>query len=242
MNTFAQTLPQNAQPASARGRVDFVLAASWQPGFCETRPGKQECVSQRENRFDATHFSLHGLWPQPGSKVYCGVDAAEIAADKAGRWHGLPALELDEATRAELDRVMPGTQSSLQRHEWIKHGTCHGGSAQAYYAQSLRLMAELNGSAVRALFAARIDMEVTVSEIRAAFDDSFGAGAGKRVKVACVTDPSNGRRLIGEITIGLAGGFPGDIGEGATLAELIPAAGTTAPGCPAGTVDAAGFQ
>src|SRR3546814_1497468 len=42
----------------------FVLAVSWQPAFCETRPAKPECVTQDEDRFDASHFALHGLWPR----------------------------------------------------------------------------------------------------------------------------------------------------------------------------------
>src|SRR3546814_10932851 len=52
----------------------FVLAVSWQPAFCETRPAKPECVTQDEDRFDASHFALHGLWPQPRGNVYCGVE------------------------------------------------------------------------------------------------------------------------------------------------------------------------
>ena len=42
---------------------DYVLAASWQPSFCETKPDKDECESQTGDRFDATHFAIHGLWP-----------------------------------------------------------------------------------------------------------------------------------------------------------------------------------
>src|SRR3546814_5265076 len=52
----------------------FVLAVSWQPAFCETRPAKPECVTQDEDRFDASHFALHGLWPQPRGNVSCGVE------------------------------------------------------------------------------------------------------------------------------------------------------------------------
>ena len=60
-----------------------VLAASWQPAFCETRPAKPECLSQTEDRVDATGFSLHGLWPQPVDNVYCGVPPELRAVDEA---------------------------------------------------------------------------------------------------------------------------------------------------------------
>lgn len=220
------------------GRADFVLAASWQPGFCETRPAKTECVTQTGDRFDATHFALHGLWPQPGSNVNCNVAPDIAAADKAGRWEDLPDVTLPEDVRAELDRVMPGTASFLDRHEWIKHGTCYG-TMEEYYADSLAVMRDLNASAVRDLFAGNIGAALTSGQIREAFDDAFGPGAGVRVRVNCVTDPSNGRRLIGELTIGLSGEIDGQ----ASLADLIfAAAPTDDAGCPKGIVDAAGFQ
>ena len=53
---------------------DMVLAISWQAGFCETRPRLPECRSQTNKRYDANHFALHGLWPQPGNLAYCDVD------------------------------------------------------------------------------------------------------------------------------------------------------------------------
>ena len=57
--------------------AEALLAVSWQPAFCETKPGKPECTSMTTARFDATHLALHGLWPQPRSKAYCGVPQSE---------------------------------------------------------------------------------------------------------------------------------------------------------------------
>ena len=220
-------------------RVDFLLAASWQPGFCETRPDTRECRTQTPDRFDASHFTLHGLWPQPFSNIYCGVPANAEQDDRAGRWDDLPEVTLEAATRAELAKVMPGTASRLERHEWIKHGTCHGGTMEEYYADSLALIRALNASAVRALFAGKLGASLTTTQIRAAFDTAFGPGAGSRVRVSCVTDPSNGRRLIGEITIGLSG----EIDDETNLSDLISTAAPTAdPGCSGGIVDAVGLQ
>ncbi|MEX0405081.1 ribonuclease [Aquibium sp. LZ166] len=220
-------------------RVDFVLAASWQPGFCETRPDKTECTTQTNGRFDASNFSLHGLWPQPRSNVYCQVAPDVAADDKAGRWEALPEVTLDGDTRSELDKVMPGTASLLERHEWVKHGTCYGDTMEEYFADSLAIMSDLNASAARELFAENVGATLTAVQIREAFDASFGPGAGSRVRVSCVTDPSNGRRLIGEITIGLSG----EIDDEANLSDLIFAATPTDDaGCTQGIVDAAGLQ
>ncbi|QDY99350.1 ribonuclease [Nitratireductor mangrovi] len=225
--------------APARRKTELVLAVNWQPGFCETRPKVRECRSQSAGRYDASHFSLHGLWPQPPGTVYCGVPERLVETDRSGSWRSLPELGLEADLLRELFTVMPGAASYLHRHEWFKHGSCYGTDAQAYYADSLALMRALNASAARDFFAARIGRKVTAAQIRRAFDEAFGEGAGGRVRVACVIDPSNGRRLIGEITIALGG----PIGEGASLADLIHAARPTGnTGCPEGIVDPAGLQ
>ena len=39
----------------------YALAISWQPAFCETLPRRRECREQTHDRFDASHFFLHGL-------------------------------------------------------------------------------------------------------------------------------------------------------------------------------------
>lgn len=224
------------RPADAGG-PRYVLAVSWQPAFCEGKPDKAECATQTAGRFDAASFALHGLWPQPRSNVFCHVGADLVAADKNGDWDRLPAPAVSAATRAKLERVMPGTMSHLDRHEWIKHGTCYDGdTAEDYFAASVALVDALNASPVRALFAGRIGEAVTGAEIRDAFEEGFGAGAGSRVRIACNKDGD--RNLIVELTIGLSG----EIGEEPPLGALIAAAEPTDPGCPGGIVDPAGLQ
>jgi len=223
---------------AAAGRAPaYVLAASWQPAFCEGKPDKVECATQTADRFDAGNFSLHGLWPQPRGNVFCHVPPDLVDADKAGDWARLPAPALTPQTRARLERAMPGTMSNLERHEWIKHGTCYGGdTADEYFAESVTLLDALNASPVRALFATSVGREVPAPLIREAFDEGFGAGAGDRVRIACRKDGE--RNLIVEMTIGLSG----EIGEETALGALIAAARPTDPGCPGGVVDEVGLQ
>src|SRR5438552_1569673 len=52
------------KPAGS-GKPEYVFALSWQSAFCETKSNKTECRAQNPNEFDATNFTLHGLWPQP---------------------------------------------------------------------------------------------------------------------------------------------------------------------------------
>ena len=213
-----------------------MLAASWQPAFCETKPDKVECQTQTPERFDASHFALHGLWSQPRSVGYCRVEQPQIEDDKAGRWDQLPAVTLEPATAEELNKVMPGTQSHLERHEWTRHGTCYGTPPDEYFSDALALMRALNGSAVQRLFASHVGQFLSFADISKAFDQSFGEGAGRRVRMQCARD--NGRLIISELTIGLTG----NITPQSSLADLIAAAQPTKTECPGGIVDVAGQQ
>ena len=125
------------------------------------------------------------------------------------------------------DRIMPGTQSLLHRHEWIKHGTCYSDAAERYYRDSLALMKQLNASAVRALFADNIASTVTAAQVRERFDAAFGAGAGARVKLICQQD--GGRRLITELQVHLQGRVTEVGGLGALLAADRKSARAAAP-------------
>ena len=130
---------------------------------------------------------------------------------------------------------MPGTQSMLERHEWIVHGTCSGvvagqllspRDAVPRHDQQLRRR--------RRSLRSNVGKRLDGSQIRAAFDTAFGKGAGDRVRVACERDGD--RQLISEITIGLRGDVMGTGGIG----ELIAASSPTDPGCNGGIVDPAG--
>lgn len=230
----AAMLTATVLPFPVAATDSYVLAISWQPAFCESRPDTPECRSQTAERFDALHFALHGLWPEPRGNVYCGVEPGVRASDEARHWDRLPAIGLTTGTREALERVMPGSRSFLHRHEWIKHGSCYGASPEGYFGDSLRLMAELNGSAVRNLFAAGIGRVVTGRAIRERFDEAFGAGTGDRVEVVCRR--VGARRLIAELRVGLVG----PIAAGRSLGALLAAAPARAPGCTAGIVDRVG--
>ena len=227
-----------ARPANSE---TYVLAISWQPAFCESAPRKPECRSQTARRLDARQFSLHGLWPQPGSSTWCATDAASIEADKNGRWRDIAMPRLSQPLWQRLQLAMAGTQSDLHRHEWIKHGTCMAGvDAETYFGLSLALLDKVNASALGRLFAANSNSRITASQIRNAFEENFGKGSGERLRIACFDDGK--RRLVIEITIGLKGMLAAGQLDNAAFSALVLAAPKTDPGCPGGLVDIAGVQ
>lgn len=237
---LAACSPESSKEAGTGEGQAFVLAASWQPAFCETRPRLRECATQTSQRFDANNFALHGLWPQPRSQSHCGVDQQIVELDKSGRWRDLPWQHLPRPLWDRLRKVMPGTMSGLHKHEWIKHGTCMAGANSVdYFAVSLDLMAHLNGSTLRDLLARRIGQSASAAEMRQAFEADFGEGAGKRLRVACARDGN--RQLVREITIGLSGALKPGI-DRQEMMKAIAAAPPTDPGCPGGVIDPAGFQ
>jgi len=92
----------------------YVLTLSWSPAFCRTQAAGRNPEQCGAGRHYA--FVVHGLWPQRerGWPQACGVN--------------------DQPSAALIDHMldlMPSQQ--LIRHEWQKHGTCSGLSAQAYF-------------------------------------------------------------------------------------------------------------
>lgn len=237
---------QGSAPAAAgagagqsTAEAEYVFAVSWEPAFCETKPGKTECAAETAGGFDATHFSLHGLWPQPIGNQFCKVSPDIKALAEHNQFSALPPVNLSAPVRASLDQAMPGTKSSLERHEWWRHGTCaQGASPDLYFTTAITLLGQLNGSKLRDLFVAHIGGEVTLDQIRDALNASFGAGAGDRIQVQCVG--KGGDRTITQIEINIAGNV---IGDQPSLSQLIAAGPPMKQtSCPSGLVQQVGGQ
>lgn len=118
------TPPQQQDPDEApslgpgqSGSFDYyVLSLSWSPQFCSSRkfaPSDQQCGDGR--RFG---FVVHGLWPQyeKGYPESCAT-----------------TFQLAPPTVEKALQMMPSQK--LIEHEWQKHGTCSGLSAEQYFGQ-----------------------------------------------------------------------------------------------------------
>jgi len=208
----------------------YLLALSWQPTFCEGHSRKKECRSQTKNRYDASHWSLHGLWPQPRSNAYCNVNDIDKGIDRNKRWHLLAPVKLSQKTAMELALVMPGASSNLQRHEWIKHGTCYGSNAEDYYSDAINLTKAVNNSIVGKLFNRGVGKRVTLKQVRAHFDKAFGKGAGSKVDMRC---DKKGR--VSELWINLKG----EILDDTKLSSLLENSIRAGSSCFKGVIDPA---
>ena len=228
----AITSKKQLKTKSNKGRKkgSYLLALTWQPSFCETHGNKKECRTQTTNRYDATHWSLHGLWPQPRNNAYCGVSQTDKGIDRNKRWHLLEPLKLSQKTATALAFVMPAVVSNLQRHEWVKHGTCYGTDAETYYSDAIYLTKQINESIVGKLFNQGVGKHVTLKQVRKHFDKAFGDGAGKKVDMRC---DRKGR--VSEIWINLKG----EVNPNGKISELLQDALRAGSTCKAGLIDRA---
>lgn len=102
------------------GDFDYYLVSlSWSPSYCVLHPDDQRQCGKGYG------FVLHGLWPQKMSGGY----PQECESSEA-----LP----DSVVRKALP-FMPSEK--LIHHEWTKHGTCSGLTADAYFSLADRVFA-----------------------------------------------------------------------------------------------------
>ncbi len=209
-----------------------LLALSWHNAFCETHRSKKECKRNVGDLFRSKsheqEFVLHGLWPQPRNNVYCDVDSELINADKNKRWRDLPCLALDEEVESKLEKLMPGFASDLHKHEWVKHGTCYGTEANAYYKDAISLLEQVNNSALGQLFKENIGKRITLKEVRKVANKTFGKGAGARVVLKCKGG------LVTELWLQLGSGSE-------DLGTLLHKGKKMYSRCKGGHIDKAGF-
>jgi ribonuclease T2 len=96
----------------------FVLSLSWSPDYCATSGGDDEAQCSIGKKLN---FVLHGLWPQ-NQKGYPSNCSGE---------------KLTSSVKEKFPNLYPS--ASLMDHEWEKHGTCTGLSAEAYLTLSQQL-------------------------------------------------------------------------------------------------------
>lgn len=113
----------SARSQDKAGQFDYyALVLSWSPTYCATRRHGRRDPQCEGGRPYA--FVMHGLWPQyeRGYPEYCRM--------KTRPW-------VSKKIISEMLDIMPSP--GLIIHEYKKHGTCAGLSAQAYYAEARRL-------------------------------------------------------------------------------------------------------
>lgn len=133
---------------SETGKFDYyVLSLSWSPVYCEHHPEDgPQCGGAK--RFG---FVLHGLWPQ-----YTNGGFPESCST---------SNRLDPEAQALGRSIFPSEK--LVAHEWQRHGTCSGMTAEEYFKtadsarQSVNIPAQLEpGNRTTTMTAASISKAI----------------------------------------------------------------------------------
>lgn len=171
----------------------YVFAVSWQPAFCDGHRDKPECSVTDPKSYQATHFTLHGLWP---NKESCGTRYGFCGKyQKVVRpFCDMDPLPMSPNVLKQLGTVMPSAAygSCLQRHEWYKHGTCQTEwDADGYFDEAMHLLGEFNGDdkdGIAAFMVHHMGQTVTIDALNAEIDQQFGSGAHERMQYSCTRD------------------------------------------------------
>ncbi len=217
--------PNSSYRSTRTNDLQSLLVLSWHNSFCESHPNRKECRPMHNEA--SNRLVLHGLWPQPRSRVYCGVSNRLEILDRQHRWRALPAINYPPTLRKLLKRYFPGYLSGLDRHEWIKHGTCYSQSPRRYFHDALNLTAEVDLSLIGDYLRANIGQRVRLRDLRRLFARSFGAKNGNKLTMKCR------RGLLSEIVISLRG-------RGDELEPLLQNAPSLPSRCYEGIVDGPG--
>jgi ribonuclease T2 len=188
----------------------YLLALTWQPGFCADRAATAECKIAPK---DKPRFVLHGLWPdwdvngdgkRNSGDDFCVAGASNrqsmIALD-GGNWLKLPPVKLSKASSDDLELAMPGMTIGLDRHEWWKHGTCSDLKAEDYFATAIVLLREVERGSLARLLVAQAGSTLSRKQLLEAFEKDFGKGTGKALLLDCAK--SDGTTALQEIRIAL---------------------------------------
>lgn len=198
----AQALAQDLKPRAWGDFDQYVLALTWQPGFCQEmrdagRDLPVECEDPQPVRDQADNLTLHGLWPsQPRSlrpqleeRDWNGQGCAYLLADRdlndADKCD--PRYRLRQGTRQELARVMPGANEDtcLEHYEFAKHGVCFGFDPDAYFLTAARLSREVRASILGRFLRERTGAKVRLQDFRAVLEAAYGRTAAREADILC---------------------------------------------------------
>lgn len=160
----------------------YVLAMTWQPGFCEhpLRPEKPECSALNEGELYIGHLTLHGLWP---NKEGCG----------APRYYSACAdtpLDITPETLETLSPWMPncfytGPQCKFADYEWRKHGTCQERDDDTYFKLAIDLLQRVDKSEIGKYLKDHIGEKISVKAYKEHIEKTMGKDVIERMQISC---------------------------------------------------------
>lgn len=204
--------PQPAPSAS----TSSLLVLTWAPSLCRVETSASGCRSGAVTRRGQS-LLLHGLWPQPRDRQYCGVP-------KQTRDRRQVDLPGDLQTRL---RALMSDSTVLAPHEWYAHGTCSGVGATEYFTTATAL-AEQAIAVLDPVFDRAAGRELSSRAVRDAVGARLGSAAADRVALSC-RPGGDGRAVVFEVRLSLPAVSALD--PAGSLADALAAGPPVGPGC-----------
>ncbi|WP_417914261.1 ribonuclease T2 family protein [Candidatus Electronema sp. JM] len=209
---------QKTSCSTANEFDSYVLATTWQPGFCEHddyNGVKPECDAMMKDKIDVSHLTLHGLWP---NKKSCGTKYGDCASTP---------LVLKDETKKEMAPWMPNFyyEQRFAEHEWSKHGTCQEKSADAYFLFAKDILQRMDSSVIGGYLKEHIGQKISTAAYQKAIEEKLGKDVADRMQIHCAK-----RQYLDEIRINL----PKDVVADDNIGKMVAGAetfGKFAPGC-----------
>lgn len=195
----------------------YVLAMSWQAGFCEHgKHGKKpECDALGDGSLSVNNLTLHGLWP---NRRQCGQNY--------GNCDGAP-FALSEETVSHIAPWMPNFyyETSFGQYEWNKHGKCQSLDPDRYFKKAVAALKIVNASLVGETVLRNTGRAFASADFFQALKAKYGDKVARNVMLIC-----SGQDYLQEIRVNLPLNFSTEQG----MAELVGDAvgfGSRTSGC-----------
>jgi ribonuclease T2 len=177
----------------------YVLAVTWQPGFCEHvnyKGRKPECDAINSGKKTISHLTLHGLWP---NKRSCGINY--------GYCDSKATLNLSPTTITTISPWMPNFfyQNSFGEYQWKKHGACQRLNDDDYFLTAVELVKKVDESPIGLFLKQNIGKTISVAEFKSQLTQAFGSNGVNRLRLSCSKS-----RYLTEIQLNLARNFNPD--------------------------------
>lgn len=178
--------PQRDQMCSSFDKHDsYVLAVSWQPGFCEHyryRGIKPECDALNSGELAIEHLTLHGLWP---NRKECGTRYGSCL----GPGNNARPFQLSEETVSRIAPWMPNFyyETAFGKYEWDKHGSCQALDPDAYFDVAVRAVRQLDATEVGNQIRQHIGRRMLVATFFDRVRQAHGANVANNIQLVCTS-------------------------------------------------------
>ena len=202
----------------ANKQDSYLLAITWQPGFCEHvkyNGKKPECDAMNGGKLEAKNLNLHGLWP---NRKECGTNYGSCQGEQ---------FSLKQETIDKIAPWMPNFfyERTFGAYEWNKHGKCQALSPDDYFIKAVSAVKVVNDSEVGKIVLGSVGKSFRVNDFFERVKASYGAQVADSITLICTQ-----RKYLQEIRVTLPLEFRTD-GELKQMVGSAARASARAVGC-----------